>query len=116
MNSKQISDNAKAYIISQIDGTGYGKELITDQEKVCFLRDCFQKEYGFMIGRVGECKALAEYFAGLPSSCTIAFYNDEILELAREWGETKATDQRILDNYFNFMANKTMQLFRKHCQ
>jgi hypothetical protein len=43
----------------------------------------------------------------------------EILELAKEWGSlpadaTERQEQAILDNWFNFAANKTAQLFRAH--
>jgi hypothetical protein len=111
---------AKAYLISCIDASGYdGPEPTTDAEKVRFLYDTFVSEYGWNLQRLGLVKALAEYFSGLPSCCTIAFYNDDIVALARKWGSlpagaTERQERAILDNWFNFAANKTAQLFRAH--
>ncbi len=117
--SSDLDKVVKAYIIDCINGEPYGKELETDKDKVLFLRECLNSEYGHMVKRVGEHKALAEYYAGLPSICTLAFYNTDILNLAVLWGSlpenyTEKQAFKILDNWFSFVANKTTQLFRKH--
>lgn len=56
---------------------------------------------------------------GLPSSFNIAFTNYDILQLAYKWGSLKETDtesrkDKIIANYFNFIAVKTFQLFKKY--
>jgi hypothetical protein len=48
---------------------------------------------------------------GLPSSFSVDFENYKILELAKKWGalkeNAKAKDEdKITDNWFNFVANK----------
>jgi hypothetical protein len=118
--SSDLDKVAKAYLISCIDASGYdGLEPTTDAEKVQFLYTTFVAEYGWNLPRLGLVKALAEYFAGLPPCCTIAFTNVDVLEQAKEWGSlpadaTERQEQAILDNWFNFAANKTAQLFRAH--
>jgi hypothetical protein len=118
--SSELDKVVKAYILDHIDATDYdGPEPTTDAEKVRFLYTTFVAEYGWNLPRLGLVNALAEYFAGLPSCCTIAFANVEILELAKEWGSlpaepTERQEQAILDNWWNFAANKTAQLFRAH--
>lgn len=118
--SSELDKFIKKYIIDHIDGSGYDlPEIEGEAAKVKFLRDTFRAEYGWHADRVGEIKALTEWFAGLPSSCTVAFYNDEILALAEQWGYLDKDapphkQQRILDNWFNLVANKTAQLFKSH--
>lgn len=121
MNAKtqQINNHVYPYIVNAIDADGYDAKPETDTEKLQFLSDTFHAEYSWMIERVGPIAAFAEWLQGLPSCFNIEFTNWDILRLAREWGSlsenaTDRQDQRILDNYWNFIANKTFQLFRKH--
>jgi hypothetical protein len=74
-------------------------------------------EYGWRVEQVGLTNALKDYFQGLPSSCTVAFYNDEILFLGKKWNllavnDTEKAQDNFLNNWFNMIANKTSQLFR----
>lgn len=112
-----LDKTAKQYILDNIDGDNYGIELSTDAERIQFLHDTFYTEYGWMVDRVGESKALTEWLMGLPSACHIAFMNHEILQIAKEWGSlpenpTEKQEDKILANWFNFIANKIGQLFR----
>ena len=107
------------YIIKSIDSEPYEKSINTPKEKLQFLRDTFRSEYGHMINRVGEQRAFSEWLSGLPSAMDIPFYNDDIIKLAKKSGSlpqnaTPKQEQRVLDNYWNFMSNKTFQLFRKY--
>lgn len=116
---KKADREAKNYIISCINSENYNVQTTTEKEKLQFFYTCFIKEYDWSIKRHGMQKALAEYFQGLPSCCTIAFWNDDILMLAKQWGSlmpdaTEAQEDKIIKNYFNWMANKTMQLFRAY--
>ena len=106
-------------IISSIDASGYDKNPGTDKEKLQFLKDTFRSEYGFMIKRVGEQRAFKEWIQGLPSSFNIPFQNNEILKLAKKSGSlpenaTEKQENRVLENYWNFMTVKTFQAFKKH--
>jgi hypothetical protein len=120
--SSELDKIVKAYIIDQIDNSGYSEQvLITDSDKVQFLHDTFMSEYGWRVSQVGQIKALSDWFSGLPSCCTVAFYNSDILDLAVKWGSlpadyTERQADKILDNWFNLVANKTAQLFRKYDQ
>lgn len=115
-----IDKLSKQYIIDHIDNSNYSDEYLAGNfQKVKFLHDTFYSEYGWAVERMGEHKALIEWFQGLPSACNIAFYNSDILNLAVEWGslQTDATErqqQKILDNWWNLLAAKTGQLFRKY--
>lgn len=119
MKNANLDQTVKAYILSCIDGDAYGVECKTNQEKIDFLKHCFENEYLFPanLARYGSVQnVLAEYFMGLPSVFNLAFYNHDILALAVEWGSlpenaTEKQEQKILDNYFQFLAAKTMQLF-----
>ena len=113
-----------AYILDCIDSSGYGGtdgealKLETDSQKLRFLRETFESEYGWNIKRVGEFKALTEWLQGLPSVCTIAFYNHDIIRLAKEWGSlpenaTEAQEDKILEGYFRFMAMRILGLWDK---
>lgn len=117
--SSELSKTVKAYILENIDGSGYGVELKTVQEKVNFLYETFMSEYGWMIQRVGQTEALRQWFMGLPSACTVAFMNGDILKLAHDWDSlpvnpTEAQEQKIINNWFNLVANKTSQMFRTY--
>jgi len=116
--SSDLSKTVKRYIINNIDSSGYqDKAIEADKDKVQFLKDTFCSEFGWRVEQLGEPKALAEYFAGLPSSCTVAFMNQDILELAEKWGSlpsnyTERQAEKILENWWNLLACKTGQLFR----
>jgi len=117
---QELAKLAQKYIIGCIDTEGYDTKANTEKEKVKFLWDTFHAEYGchMEMGWSFQ-KSIAEYFAGLPTCCTIAFYNWDILEIAKKWGSlpenpTEKQEDKILDNWFNFMAMKTIQLFTKY--
>ena len=114
--SSELDQTVKRYLIDCIDATGHDQQPETTKEKISFLHKCFQNEAGYNITRIGYQKAVAEWLSGLPSSCTIAFYNSDILNLAVKWGSipknaTEKQQDKILENYWNFMAAKLCQLF-----
>ena len=107
------------YIIDAIDSDAYDVKTTTKKEKLQFLKDTFRSEYGFAISRMGEVNAFKEWIQGLPSVFNIPFQNYEILQLAKKSGSlpqnaTEKQEDRVLDNYWNFMAVKTFQAFRKY--
>ena len=62
---------------------------------------------------------MKEYIPGLPSCFNVDYVNNSIIDLAIKWESipaeaTEAQCQKILDNWFNLVANKTLQLFRKY--
>lgn len=118
--STELSKAAKAYIIECIDNSGYSDTpLESESEKVQFLKADFYETHGWQVARIGEVATLIEYFQGLPSTCNIEYRNYEILKLAVKWGSlpshaTESQKDKILGNWWNFIANKTAQLFRAY--
>ena len=57
------------------------------------------------------------WLAGLPSAISIPFYYPDIIELAKQLQEVERynekTEQRICENYFNFMAYHILKLNNK---
>lgn len=114
-----ISDNAKQLLIDCIDLSGYELNITNPMNKIRAVEKIFYTEYGFMINRVGKLKALTEWLQGLPSVLTIPFYNVEIIEIAKKWGSlkmnaTEKQEDKILLNYWRYMANQLLQLFNKN--
>ena len=117
-NRKTFDDIVKSYIVDCINSSGRGleKEPETPFDKVQFLKKCFESEAGWNIARAGKVRAMTDWLQGLPSCLSIEFSNYEILELAKKWGSlpeepTENEKDRIIENYWNLMANKTLQLF-----
>ncbi len=118
--SSELDKTVKLYILECISSEGYDEEPYfnkceTHQEKIDFLQARFKSEYQWSIDRVGEQKAMTEWLQGL--SINIDYMNWDILKLAEKWGSipehpTQAQEDKILNNWFIFIANKTLQLFR----
>ena len=108
LHHTEYKKNYKNYILSTIEEDGEGKPLTTDKEKINYIFDRFYSEYGWNIERVGKQKAMAEWLSGL--ALDIEYYNLSIVELAVKMGsvEENPSDKmqgKIIDNYWNFMAN-----------
>ena len=108
LHHTEYKKNYKNYILSTIDDNGWGKPLKTDQEKIKYIFDRFNSEYGFMIERVGKQRAMAEWLSGLALS--IEYMNDDIVKLAIEMGSidenpSEKLKAKVIDNYWSFMAN-----------
>jgi hypothetical protein len=72
-----------------------------------------------MIERVGPFKALAEWLSGLPGAVSIPFSYIDILQLAKDSGSlpqdaTEKQEDRVCENYWNYMAMRITELFRKY--
>jgi len=96
----------------------FNKSSNVNQSKIDFFFNQFYKEYQWVIVRKGEFQALIEYLQGLPSTIHLPIYYNEIIELAIEHGslakDSSEKDQmKICDNFYNFIANKLIQLKRK---
>ena len=101
---------------------GYRTEAATEAEKLQFLADTFNSEYGFPdnIRRYGtKQNCFAEWLQGLPSCFNVAFYYADIIALAKLWGSipenaTEAQEDKICNNWWRYLADQTFQLFRKY--
>jgi hypothetical protein len=105
------------FFVSKIDGEDYGRELITEEEKVKFVYDCFVNEKVRQDRRnMPLYNLFSEWLSGLPSCVNLPFMNYDIIELA-VWinGEmTEKEKDRILDNYWYFMTDIFNRLCKKY--
>ncbi len=112
----------KAHILESISDDGYLNTRIdgeSDESKLRFLYRTFISEYGWAVSRYGEIGAFKEWAQGLPSSFNIYFTNHDILQFALNTGYygakmTERQEEQVLNNWFNLVAVKTFQLFRKY--
>lgn len=94
-----------------------GMENASNQQLVAHLHKRFKSEYGYRVQQVGAMTAMTDWLQGL--AINIPYMNYEIIELAKKEGSlpqnaTDAQEQKILDNYWHFMANQVLKLFRKY--
>jgi hypothetical protein len=120
---KQVAKNRYKevydYILDSIDSSGYDIETTTPKEKLNFLEQTFQAEYGWAIKRYGRFTAMTEWLPGLPSSVNIDYENHKIIELAKKWGHlpvnaTEKQEDKILEGWFRFIAMRIGELMRKY--
>jgi hypothetical protein len=114
--SSEMDQSIKRYIIANITADGYQQDPETIPEKVKFLHDTFLSEYGFHIARYGLQGAIRGWLQGLPSAVVLPYMNCDVITLSIETGglepdHTEKQAQKIIENYFNFMAAKIVQLF-----
>ena len=126
--SAKLDKTAKAYIINCISDDGFNNEdgtptynTDTEQDKVTFLFNTLlhAKDYEFKRNNINKTDIIEDWLRGLPSSINIEFSNYDILQLAKKWGSipqdaTEKQEDKILENYWHFIANKTRQLFTKY--
>ena len=108
LHHTEYKKNYKKYILSTIETDNDDKPLKTDQDKIQYIFDRFNSEYGFMIERVGKQKAISEWLSGL--ALDIEYYYDDIVKLAIKMGsiDENPNDKlrsKIEQGYFDFMAN-----------
>ena len=110
------------YILNAIDGEGYERTPETEQQKLLFLATTFKSEYcfpnNFRNGRTVQ-TVLAEWISGLPSCFNIDFSYSDILRVTKSFGNlpeqmTEKEENKILENWFPFIASKTLQLMNKN--
>ena len=104
---KILPSEKKAWIISHINGSfdqeDYtGIDLSTIEKKVAY----FKAQVIRCEGDFSQ-KSIAEHLQGLP--LTIPYFNDDILELKKEWGYI-TPDKKWLDNYWMAVASLVMQV------
>lgn len=121
---KNIDSLVFPYIMAAIDFSGHDliKQPKTDAEKLQFVADCFHDEYcnAYNLKTYGSYQnVFANWLMGLPSVINIDFENYRIIEIAKEWGSipqdaNDKQEDKILDNWFNFIACKVFKLMRKN--
>jgi len=108
LHHTEYKKNYKNYILSTIEEDSEGNPIKTDAEKINYIFDRFNSEYGWNIERVGKFKAMSEWLSGL--ALNIEFYNDAIVDLAVKMGsiDPNPSDKlkdKVAANYWDFMAN-----------
>jgi|TARA_R100001530_G_scaffold126784_1_gene95771 hypothetical protein len=114
LHHTEYKKNYKSYILDCLDSEDdLTDKSLTEQEKINYLFDRFNSEYGFMVQRVGKQNALAEWLSGL--AINIDYYYEDIIKLAVKMGSIDANpseelQERVCNNYWNFMANIILSL------
>ena len=114
LHHTEYKKNYKSYILDCLDSEDdLIDKSLTEQEKINYLFDRFNSEYGFMVQRVGKQNALAEWLSGL--AINIDYYYEDIIKLAVKMGSIDANpseelQERVCNNYWNFMANIILSL------
>jgi len=108
LHHTEYKKNYKKYILNTIETDNYNKPIKTDNEKIKYLFDRFNSEFGWNIDRIGKHKAMTEWLSGL--ALNIEYYNDDIVKLAIKMGSieenpSEKLQARVIDNYWSFMAN-----------
>ena len=107
-------DNYKNYILDCLDTEdGLIDKELTRKEKIKYLFDRFYSEYGFLVERIGKQKAIEEWLSGLAINIPYTYF--DIIEMAKNMGSvdsdlTQVQEDRICENYFNFMAYMVLLL------
>ena len=119
-NSKKYIANIENYLIDAIYTEEHKTEATTDAQKIAFLMSCYDSEFNHKYNAIrypNEQQRFANWLAGLPSAISIPFYYPDIIELAKQLQEVERynekTEQRICENYFNFMAYHILKLNNK---
>jgi len=114
LHHTKYKENYKNYILDCIDSEDdlINQELTRDQ-KIQYLFDRFNSEYGWNIQRVGKYKAMQEWLSGLAINIPYTYF--DIIELAKEMGSidsnpSQALQDRVCENYFGFMAQMVLLL------
>jgi len=125
---KEYNKKYEEYIVEKISSNPeefghppFDKDKDIVEQKVNLFFNVFESEYGWRAKQYGESKALSQYLRGLPSVIDLPFTNHDILQLAEKFGsiEKDAPENRkdkILFNYWNFMATKLLKLKKKILQ
>ena len=108
LHPTEYKKNYKNYILGTIEEDGEGKPLKTDQEKIDYIFNRFNSEYGWNIERVGKFKAMTEWLQGL--ALNIEYMNVAIVPLAIKMGSidpnpSEKLQAKVIENYWSFMAN-----------
>ena len=87
------------------------KAIVTDAIDPDYLLECgslsnvYRSEYGYNGVSPRACR---DYLQGLPSVCTVPFYNGEILELLAKHGisrKSEAAKEKLINDYWLACGN-----------
>lgn len=100
--------------------TDEGREFSTDADALTFFFECFNSEFNYTYNkRRFPClsERIGDYLRGLPSCCSIDFWNDEILKLGLVWGVLDSTEgrkaEKFTENFFDVCGLRICQAAQK---
>lgn len=117
---KQISEFIRDSIDNEYLRDATGLQVNNEVEQFTGLRAVYLSEYGHEVDRSKNYQqTFASYLMGLPSCVSIPFNNYEILQRAVKWESlpteyTEKQADKILENYWSFMAMQYGKAARKH--
>lgn len=124
MKTNNFNHPVFSYIINAINNPDDDNfDLKTDKEKLTFLIDIFKSEqwydYNQKYYKGNIFKCFESWLMGLPSYFNIDFESWQIDKIAIVWNSYKETDsekrkEKIINNWFAFITQKTFQLLRKY--
>jgi len=108
LHHTEYKKNYKEYILGNIHEDIEGNPISSEADKINYIFDRFNSEYGWRVNQVGKVAAMIDWLQGL--ALNIEFYNDEIINLAIRLGSidenpSEKLQDRVIENYWNFMAN-----------
>ena len=112
-NTKKYQENFKNYFLEVIKSQDLPEDIKTDKEKVNFIFDRFNSEYNHAnnIRRQPNFQLrFAEWLQGL--AINLPYNYNDIIELAKKLLETDQlkNENRIINNYWSFMAYQIIKL------
>ena len=119
-NTKAIDLNLKTILVNSFDfsDSDFNEEGKTFAEQAKEVLNSFESEYNHPQNKIrypNLQERIGQWLQGLPSQCTVPFYNSDILEQAKnarhlKIDATEKAEQKYLDNWFNLMAFKLMKM------
>ena len=113
-NSTKYQLNFKKYILSVIDSEDLPSKTMSDKEKIDFLFVRFTREYcheqNMKRYKNNFTLIMTEWLSGL--AINIPYTYNKIIKLSKKLLETDTlkNEDKIIENYFNFMAIQIMRL------
>tara|TARA_X000000950_G_scaffold274606_1_gene359905 strand:+ start:560 stop:931 length:372 start_codon:yes stop_codon:yes gene_type:complete len=100
--------NYKEYILSCIEEDIEGNPITSEADKINYIFDRFNSEYGWRVQQVGKLSAMTDWLQGL--ALNIEYRNYAIIDLAVKLGSldenpSEKLQEQVCDNYWRFMAN-----------
>ena len=112
LHHSKYKENYRHFILECLQDV----EGFTRQQKIECLTNRINSEYGHLLKRYGRRKTIAEWLQGI--AIDIPFYKWEIIELAKKMGSvndnlTEKQEDNIIENYWDFMAERIIELERE---
>lgn len=113
-----------AYVLNSIyvenEATGEEVTGLTDEQLVQWVFAHYYMEFDNAHNRrlyPNEMDRLEQWLRGLPSCINLAFTNYDIAQVGKSWGycQTPAKEAKFVENWFNVMAQRLLQLRRLLC-